>query len=75
MLSVDSFRIAIVLSVSIMGVVIGALLWRRAQSQRVNRIEALLAFSLASVCAGFLAWMKLFRRQQSAIWEPTRRPV
>jgi hypothetical protein len=74
-LSVDSLRITIVLSLAIVGVFTGALLWRRAQSKRVNRIEALLAFSFASVCAGFLAWIKVFRRQQSAIWEPTRRPV
>ena len=75
-LSVSSARDATLLGVTILGLAIGALVWHRAkQTPRMNRVEALLAFSLASVCAGFLAWMKVFRRQQSAIWEPTRRPV
>jgi cellulose synthase/poly-beta-1,6-N-acetylglucosamine synthase-like glycosyltransferase len=76
MLSVTSAPGAIALGAAIVGVIIAAFLWHRIQrAARVNRIEALLAFSLASVCAGFLAWVKLFRRQQSAIWEPTRRPA
>jgi uncharacterized membrane protein len=75
-LSVSSARDATLLGVTIFGLAIVTLVWHRAKrAPRVNRIEALLAFSLASMCAGFLAWMKVFRRQQSAIWEPTRRPL
>jgi cellulose synthase/poly-beta-1,6-N-acetylglucosamine synthase-like glycosyltransferase len=76
MLSLSSALGGILLCVSLLGVVIAAFVWHRAQrAARVSRIEALFAFSLACVCAGFLAWMKVFRRQQSAIWEPTRRPA
>jgi hypothetical protein len=55
---------------------LGLFVWHRAKrTSKANRIEALLAFSLASLCAGFLAWMKMFRRQQSAISEHARRPA
>lgn len=58
------------------GLLLAALSWYRAQrGARVTRLEALLGFSLASACAGFLAWAKVLRRQQNPIWEPTRRPA
>lgn len=76
MLSLSSALGAMLLGAAILGVLMAALVWHRAQrAARVSRVEALFAFSVACVYAGFLAWMKLFRRQQSAIWEPTRRPA
>lgn len=76
MLSASSPACAVLLRVAVLGVMIAALAWRRGlRAARVNRVESLLAFSLVCVCAGLLAWMKVFRRQQSAIWEPTRRPA
>ena len=76
MLAVSSAASAALLGAAVLSVAIAGLVWRRSlQSARVNRIESMLAFSLACVCAGFLAWMKVFRRQQNAIWEPTRRPA
>jgi hypothetical protein len=74
MLSLTSATSARLLGVAILGVASAALSWGHAlRAARVSRIESLLAFSLACACAGFLAWVELFRRQQNAIWEPTRR--
>jgi len=76
MLSSSSMIGAILLSIAALGVLIAVFSWYRAQQRpRMNRLESLLAFTLVCVCAGFLAWMKVFRREQSPIWEPTRRPA
>jgi len=76
MLSSSSMIGALLLSIAALGVLIAVFSWYRAQQRpRMNRLESLLAFTLVCVCAGFLAWMKVFRREQSPIWEPTRRPA
>jgi uncharacterized membrane protein len=52
----------------------GGLAIRRARhAAPVSRVSAMLGFALASVLAGVLAWVKVFRRQRSPMWEPTRR--
>jgi cellulose synthase/poly-beta-1,6-N-acetylglucosamine synthase-like glycosyltransferase len=64
------------LTVATIGVLAAIAAWLRLQrGGRVNRVVALLGYSFASTCAGFLAWVKVLRRQQSPIWEPTRRPA
>jgi hypothetical protein len=72
-----SFRLGgVLLAVATVGLLSAIAAWRRLQKAgRVNRVVALLGYSFASTCAGFLAWVKVLRRQQSAIWEPTRRPA
>jgi glycosyltransferase involved in cell wall biosynthesis len=46
---------------------------RLPEQRRLPSIVALPVFGVASLIAGFLAWMRALRGQQSAIWEPTRR--
>ena len=66
----------VLLALGTLGLASAIAAWRRVQKTgRVNRVVALLGFSFASTCAGFLAWVKVLRRQQSPIWEPTRRPA
>jgi cellulose synthase/poly-beta-1,6-N-acetylglucosamine synthase-like glycosyltransferase len=75
-LAADSRAAAVLLAFASAGTLSALLAWRRIQKAGpVNRFVALLGFSLASACAGFLAWLKVLRRQQSPIWEPTRRPA
>jgi hypothetical protein len=62
------------LGVAAMGILASAVAWYRAlRAPHVSRIVALGGFALASVVAGVLAWSKVLLRQQSPIWEPTRR--
>jgi cellulose synthase/poly-beta-1,6-N-acetylglucosamine synthase-like glycosyltransferase len=62
------------LAVAAMGILASAVAWYRAlRAPHVSRIVALGGFALASVVAGVLAWSKVLLRQQSPIWEPTRR--
>jgi hypothetical protein len=65
------------LSIAVMmGLVTGSMAWRRTQrAAPVNRLVSLMGFASASVCAGVLAWLKVFRRQHNPTWEPTRRPA
>ena len=66
----------VLLAAAIAGVVTCAVAWHQTHhAARVSRIVALSGFALASVVAGVLAWVKVLRRQQNPIWEPTRRPV
>ena len=46
---------------------------RLPEQRRLPSIVAFPVFGMASLIAGFLAWMRALRGQQSAIWEPTRR--
>lgn len=56
------------------GTLASAAAWYRAlRAPHVSRIVALSGFTLASMVAGVLAWSKVLLRQQSPIWEPTRR--
>jgi cellulose synthase/poly-beta-1,6-N-acetylglucosamine synthase-like glycosyltransferase len=74
--AVSSPHGAVAFGVGILGVAAGALAWHHTQAvPRVNRIVSLTGFAFASVAAGMLAWAKVLRRQQSPIWEPTRRPT
>jgi hypothetical protein len=43
------------------------------ERRRLPVVLALPAFGFASFVAGFLAWMRAFTGQASAVWEPTRR--
>ena len=43
------------------------------ERRNVPALLALPAFGFASFAAGFLAWMRAFSGQASAVWEPTRR--
>jgi cellulose synthase/poly-beta-1,6-N-acetylglucosamine synthase-like glycosyltransferase len=47
--------------------------WRRGRA--VPAMFAIPGFALAAVLAGVLAWVRVFRRQRAAMWEPTRRPA
>ena len=65
---------AIAFTLAAAGTLASAAAWYRAlRAPRVSRIIALSGFTLASVVAGVLAWSKVLLRQQSPIWEPTRR--
>jgi cellulose synthase/poly-beta-1,6-N-acetylglucosamine synthase-like glycosyltransferase len=43
--------------------------------RRLPTFVALPAFSIASLVAGFLAWVRALSGKASAVWEPTRRAV
>jgi len=42
-------------------------------ARRAPRLISLSGFIVAANVAGILAWIKLLRREQNALWEPTRR--
>jgi cellulose synthase/poly-beta-1,6-N-acetylglucosamine synthase-like glycosyltransferase len=71
----ESSRIGtIAFAVAAAGILASASAWYRAlRAPHISRIVALSGFTLASVVAGVLAWSKVLLRQQSPIWEPTRR--
>jgi cellulose synthase/poly-beta-1,6-N-acetylglucosamine synthase-like glycosyltransferase len=76
MLAANSLWGAVLLGLTMAGALFSMFAWLRVQKGgSVNRIVALLGFTFASTCAGFLAWVKVLRRQRSPIWEPTRRPA
>jgi cellulose synthase/poly-beta-1,6-N-acetylglucosamine synthase-like glycosyltransferase len=67
---------ASLLAAAFVGTVLGGVALRRAgDAEPMSRLSALFAFTLASVLAGVLAWIKVLRRQRSPMWEPTRRPA
>ena len=55
--------------------VLGVLGMRWPANRRVPAFVAIPGFALASNLAGVLAWLRVFRREHSAQWEPTRRPA
>jgi hypothetical protein len=63
----------ILLAVAAAGVALGVLGMRWPDDRRAPPFIALPGFALASNVAGMLAWMKFFRGESSAVWEPTRR--
>jgi cellulose synthase/poly-beta-1,6-N-acetylglucosamine synthase-like glycosyltransferase len=64
----------IAFALTVLGVAAGALAsYRTRVAPRVTRMVALAGFAFASMVAGMLAWIKVLRREQSPIWEPTRR--
>jgi hypothetical protein len=67
---------ASLLAAAVVGTILGGMALRRAgEAAPMSRLSALFGFALASVLAGVLAWIKVFRRQRSPMWEPTRRPA
>jgi glycosyltransferase involved in cell wall biosynthesis len=61
------------LAAVLLGSVAAMISLRLPEERRLPSIVALPVFGIASLIAGFLAWMRALRGQQSAIWEPTRR--
>lgn len=57
----------------LLGVLAALISLRLPEQRKLPSIVALPVFGIASLIAGFLAWMRALRGQQSAIWEPTRR--
>jgi hypothetical protein len=69
-------RIALgVLIALVLACALGALGMRWPAGRRVPTVVAIPGFALASNLAGVLAWLRVFRREHSAQWEPTRRPA
>lgn len=63
------------LALSVLGLAAGIVALRWPAGRRLPRMLALPGFAVASVLAGILAWAKVFRRERSPVWEPTRRPA
>jgi cellulose synthase/poly-beta-1,6-N-acetylglucosamine synthase-like glycosyltransferase len=63
----------ILIALGAAGVALGVLGMRWPDDRRAPPFIALPGFALASNVAGMLAWMKFFRGERSAVWEPTRR--
>lgn len=63
-----------VLALIALGWLTGLLALRWPPARRLPLPIALAGFVVASNTAGVLAWLKVFRRQRMATWEPTRRP-
>ncbi|MCU0622216.1 MAG: hypothetical protein MUC69_12015, partial [Gemmatimonadales bacterium] len=57
------------------GLLVGVWAMRRADQQPLPRLLATAGFATASALAGLIAWRQFFQGQQSATWEPTRRPA
>lgn len=67
---------AIVLAGAVMVGMVGPISLRRgARGIPGGRAGALVAFAAMSMLAGVLAWVRVLRRQQNPVWEPTRRPA
>jgi hypothetical protein len=62
------------LALVLFGWLVGLSALRWPESRRIPLPIALAGFAVASNTAGMLAWLKVFRRQRMATWEPTRRP-
>ncbi|HSJ64396.1 MAG TPA: glycosyltransferase [Gemmatimonadaceae bacterium] len=63
----------ILIALGAMAIALGVLGMRWPDDRRAPPFIALPGFALASNVAGMLAWMKFFRGESSAVWEPTRR--
>lgn len=58
-----------------LGTALGAIGIWWPSNRRVPRLFSIPGFILASNLAGMIAWLKVFRGEQAAQWEPTRRPA
>ncbi len=65
----------VLLALALLGAALGAVALRWPAEQKLPRLLALPGFAMAAVLAGVLAWAKVLRREQSPVWEPTRRPA
>jgi cellulose synthase/poly-beta-1,6-N-acetylglucosamine synthase-like glycosyltransferase len=73
LLSTRSRAAAAVLALGLAAGALGTVGLRWPSGRRVPPLFALPGFILASNVAGMLAWLKVLRGEQSAMWEPTRR--
>ena len=65
----------ILLASALLGAALGVAALRWPPEKRLPRVLALPGFATASLVAGMVAWAKVLRREQNAVWEPTRRPA
>lgn len=63
------------LAVMALGAAMGSVALRWPPDRKLPRVLSLPGFVTASVFAGVLAWARVLRREQSPVWEPTRRPA
>jgi len=63
------------LALTVIGGVLGTIGMNWPSDRRAPRVIAMPGFVLAANLAGIRAWIKLMRREQNALWEPTRRPA
>jgi len=75
LLSVVSHLAIALLGVTALGVAVGFLGIYWPWQRRAPRFISVPGFIVAANVAGILAWLKLLRREHSALWEPTRRPA
>ncbi|MFQ5688780.1 MAG: glycosyltransferase [Gemmatimonadota bacterium] len=65
------FGVLLVAALAFLALGLVGLVWP--EDRPLPRIVRTCAFVTASVWAGLVAWLKAFRRERSAVWEPTRR--
>jgi hypothetical protein len=75
LLSLEFASATLLLVLAIIGFATGlaGLLWPEGKKRPVA--VALMGYGVAANLAALLGWSRALRRERSAIWEPTRRPV